>query len=116
MRVLLTGNTTFKLANFREGLIRRILAEGHRVMIVAPPDEYVEKICAMGCDFIPVRMDRNGTSPLAEARLLFSIFNVIRETRPDVVFSYTIKNNIYGGIACRQSRYSFCPECHWPGA
>lgn len=110
MRVLLTGNTTFKLANFREGLIRRLLADGHRVMIVAPPDEYVEKIRALGCDFIPVQMDRNGTSPLAEARLLFSIFNVIRRARPDVVFGYTIKNNIYGGIACRGLGIPFVPN------
>lgn len=110
MHVLLTGNTTFKLANFREGLIRRLLADGHRVTVVAPPDEYVEKIRALGCDFVPVQMDRNGTSPIAEARLLFSIFNVIRRTRPDVVFSYTIKNNIYGGIACRGLHIPFIPN------
>ena len=110
MHVLLTGNTTFKLANFREGLIRRVLADGHRVTVVAPPDEYVEKIRALGCDVIPVRMDRNGTAPLAEARLLFAIFNVIRRARPDVVFSYTIKNNIYGGITCRGLGIPFVPN------
>ncbi len=110
MHVLLTGNTTFKLANFREGLIRRILADGHRVTVVAPPDEYVEKTRALGCDFVPLQMDRNGTSPIAEARLLFSILNVIRRARPDVVFSYTIKNNIYGGIACRGLGIPFVPN------
>lgn len=110
MHVLLTGNTTFKLANFREGLIRRIVADGHRVTVVAPPDEYVAKIRALGCDFLPVQMDRNGTSPLAEARLLFSIFNVIRRSRPDVVFGYTIKNNIYGGIACQILGIPFVPN------
>ena len=110
MHVLLTGNTAFKLANFREGLIRRILADGHRVTVVAPPDEYVEKIRALGCEFFPVQMDRNGTSPIAEARLLFSIFKVIRRARPEVVFSYTIKNNIYGGIACRGLGIPFVPN------
>ncbi len=110
MHVLLTGNTTFKLANFREGLILRLIADGHRVTIVAPPDEYVEKILTLGCDFVPLQMDRNGTSPIAEARLFFSIFNVIRRARPDVVFSYTIKNNIYGGIACRSLCIPFVPN------
>ncbi|MBD3680010.1 MAG: glycosyltransferase family 4 protein [Rhodobacteraceae bacterium] len=110
MHIVLTGNTTFKLANFREGLIRRLLDEGHRVTIVAPPDKYVEKIRALGCDFIPVQMDRNGTSPRAEARLLFSMFNAIRRARPDIVFSYTIKNNIYGGIACRGLGIPFVPN------
>jgi glycosyltransferase involved in cell wall biosynthesis len=110
MHILLTGNTTFKLANFREGLIRRVLAHGHRVTVVAPPDEYVEKIRALGCDFVPLQMDRNGASPIAEARLLLSIFDVIRRARPDVVFSYTIKNNIYSGIACRGLGIPFVPN------
>jgi glycosyltransferase involved in cell wall biosynthesis len=110
MHVLLTGNTTFKLANFREGLIRRLLADGHRVTVAAPPDEYVEKIQALGCDFVPLQMDRNGTSPISEARLLFSIFKVIRRAGPDVVLSYTIKNNIYSGIACRGLGISFVPN------
>lgn len=110
MRVLVTGNTTFKLANFREGLIRRTLADGHRVMVVAPPDEYVEKIRALGCDFLPLQMDRNGTYPMAEVRLLFSILKVMRRAQPDVVFSYTIKNNIYGGIACRILQIPFVPN------
>lgn len=110
MHVLLTGNTTFKLANFREGLIRRLVVEGHQVTVVAPPDEYVEKIRSLGCKFIPIKMDRNGTSPLAEARLLLSIFDVIRRLRPDVMFAYTIKNNIYGGIACRVLGVPFAPN------
>ncbi|EKX59225.1 Putative glycosyltransferase [Rhodobacter sp. AKP1] len=59
---------------------------------------------------MPLQMERNGTSPIAEARLLFSIFNVIRRARPDVVFSYTIKNNIYGGIACRALGVPFVPN------
>lgn len=110
MHILLTGNTTFKLANFREGLIRRLLADGHRVTIVAPPDEYVVKIRALGCDFVPLQMNRNGTSPIDEARLLLSIFNVFRRANPDIVFSYTIKNNIYGGIACRLLGIPFVPN------
>lgn len=110
MHVLLTGNTTFKLANFRESLIRRLLADGHRVTVVAPPDEYVMKIQALGCDFVPLQMDRNGASPISEARLLLSIFMVIRRTKPDVVFSYTIKNNIYSGIACRGLGIPFVPN------
>lgn len=110
MHILLTGNTTFKLANFREGLIRRLLADGHRVTVVAPPDKYLEKIQTLGCDFVPLQMDRNGTSPIAEARLLFSIFNVIRQARPHCVFGYTIKNNIYGGISCRALGIPFVPN------
>ncbi|KRB83124.1 glycosyl transferase family 1 [Sphingomonas sp. Root710] len=55
-------------------------------------------------------MDRNGTSPLAEFRLFVSLFWVIFIRRPDFVFSFTIKNNIYSGIACRILKIPFAPN------
>jgi glycosyltransferase involved in cell wall biosynthesis len=110
MHVLLTGNTTFKIANFREGLVRRLLANGHQVTVCAPPDDYVGQLLGIGCRFIPIKMDRNGTSPLAEMRCLLSIFNALRRSRPNFVFGYTIKNNIYAGLACRVLRIPFVPN------
>lgn len=110
MHILLTGNTAFKLANFREGLLRVLVTQGHRVTVVAPPDEYVKKLYDLGCDFVPLRMDRNGTSAGAEAQLLLSIFFILRRMRPDVVLSYTIKNNIYCGMACRTLGIPFVPN------
>lgn len=101
MHIVLTGNTTFKLANFRAGLLRRLIADGHQVTVLAPPDDYVGTVHDMGCDFVPLRMDRNGTSPVAELALLMSIFRTMRRLRPQFVFGYTIKNNIYAGLACR---------------
>lgn len=101
MHILLTGNTTFKLANFRAGLISRLIKDGHRVTVMAPPDDYVATIRQMGCDFAPLDMDRNGVSPLAEMRLFYTIFLNLYHKRPSFVFSYTIKNNIYSGLACR---------------
>ena len=108
--IVLTGNTGFKIANFRAGLIRALIAQGHRVTVVAPPDGYFDPLKAMGCAVVPITMDRNGTSPLAEARLAAQILVVLRRLRPDMVFSYTIKNNIYAGLACRLLGIPFAPN------
>ena len=110
MNIVLTGNTTFKLANFRQGLIRRLIAEGHRVIILAPEDDYVAEVRALGCDHVSLDMDRNGTSPPAEAKLLAEIYRKLKRLKPDLVFSYTIKNNIYCGLACRGLRIPFVPN------
>lgn len=110
LHVLLTGNTTFKIANFRQGLIRRLLAEGHRVSVLSPPDEYVGMIRALGCSYVPLALDRKGTSPVAEASLLIAIAVHLRRMRPDVVLSYTIKNNLYAGIVCRMLGIPFVPN------
>jgi glycosyltransferase involved in cell wall biosynthesis len=110
MHILLTGNTTFKLVNFRQGLIRELLCNGHRVTVLSPPDDYVPEIQAMGCDYVALPMDRNGTSVIAEASLLLEMVRCLRKIRPNAVFSYTIKNNIYGGLACRILGIPFVPN------
>lgn len=110
MRIVLTGNTCFKLANFREGLIYALLARGCEVLILAPADGYQEKLEAMGCIVHDLPMDRNGISPFAEAALLWRIFTFLKRERPSMVFGYTIKNNIYAGMACRWLGISFVPN------
>lgn len=110
MRILLTGNTCFKIANFRAGLIGVLQRLGHEVVVLAPHDDYLPKLVAMGCKVHDLPMDRNGTSPLVEAALLMRIHRTIRRLRPDIVFGYTIKNNIYAGLSCRWLGIPFVPN------
>lgn len=110
MRVMLTGNTSFKLANFREGLIKRLVSDGHSVIVVAPKDSYSQQLIEMGCEFVPIKMKRNGTSPFSEIKLLISIFWRIKSVSPDIVLSFTIKNNIYAGISTRILNTVFVPN------
>ena len=37
---------------------------------------------------------------MKELKLLLNYIRLMRETKPDMVFTYTIKPNIYGGMAC----------------
>lgn len=110
MHVFFSGNTTFKIANFREGLIRRLVDEGHQVTVCAPPDEYVGKIREMGCAYLPLKMNRNGTAPLEELKLLLTVYRGLRQSHPDIVFGFTIKNNIYSGLACRLLKIPMIPN------
>ena len=110
MRILLTGNTCFKIANFREGLVRTLQAEGHEVMVLAPLDDYGTNLLALGVTLYDLPMNRNGTSPIPEARVLWRIFAFLWRERPSIVFSYTIKNNIYAGLACRSLSIPFIPN------
>lgn len=38
MRIILTGNTCFKIASFREGLVRALISCRHEVVVVDPID------------------------------------------------------------------------------
>lgn len=110
MHVLLTGNTSFKIANFRAGLIHALHADGHTLSVLAPEDEYTPTLKQMGCQFIPLKMSRNGTNPFDEWHMLRMIDATIKRIQPDFVFGYTIKNNIYAGLSCRRRHVPFVPN------
>lgn len=108
--VLLTGNTTFKLANFRESLIRTLIAENYKVTVLSPRDSYVSKIYEMGCEYVPLTLNRNTMNPFSYLLTLVQMFVEIRRTNPDIIFSYTIVNNIFAGIVCRFLGKTFVPN------
>src|SRR5690554_832769 len=101
MKILLLANSGFKLANFRNGLIRELVADGHDLVAAVPPDAHTAKLRQMGVRVIDLPMDATGTSPLREALLLSRIFRILRRERPNVVLGYTIKPNIYGALSAR---------------
>jgi glycosyltransferase involved in cell wall biosynthesis len=110
MHVLITANTAWNLVNFRRGLIAAFLADGHRVTVLAPPDAQSPVLETMGCRVIALQMDRKGLSPLRDLGLLARLTRHFRRERPDVVLSYTIKNNIFGAFAARRLGIAFLPN------
>lgn len=110
MHILLTGNSSFILSNFRAGLIRALIADGHRLSALAPEDDHAADLRGLGCRVVPLRIDRTGTNPAAEAALLARVFRALRRERPDAVLSYTIKNNIYGALAANRLGIPFLPN------
>ena len=101
-KILMLGNSEIVIYNFRLELVERLLADGHEVIISSPPGEKIEKLVEMGCVHDSVEIDRRGTNPVSEIRLLVHYYKLIKKVQPDIVFSYTIKPNIYGALAARK--------------
>jgi len=55
----------------------------------------------MGCHFWETPIDRRGINPVTDAKLLLRYLQLLRQVKPDLVITYTIKPNVYGGMACR---------------
>ena len=87
--------------NFRKELVERLLEDGYEVIISSPYGERIDDLVQMGCKYIEATLSRHGTNILEELKLLTHYRKIIKEVKPDVVLSYTIKPNIYGGMACR---------------
>src|SRR6266567_1505797 len=75
-RIVISTNSAWNIANFRAGLIRALKAEGCDVIAVAPRDVYAERLLAIGCRFIPLKMDNKGTNPFTDAGLLLRYFRL----------------------------------------
>lgn len=100
MKVMILANNDVGLYKFRKELIEE-LNKNHEVFICLPYGEFVDNLAAMGCKFIPCELlDRHGTNPIKELKLIVWYKNTLKKYKPDIVFTYTIKPNVYGGYAC----------------
>jgi glycosyltransferase involved in cell wall biosynthesis len=97
--VVVSINTTWNIANFRSELIRRLQAEGFRIVAISPPDMHVAALEEMGVAHVPIYIDNKGLSPLRDLRLLVDYWRILRRLRPVSYLGWTIKPNIYGSLA-----------------
>lgn len=109
MHIVLTVNAAWNLTNFRAPLIRYLLDQGHRVTILAPQDPAFETLSDWGCDCVHLEMDVEGLSPRRDFALMRRMRRQFRALNPDVILSFTIKNNLFGAIAARPLRIPFVP-------
>jgi len=98
-KIVIALNTSWNLVNFRSGLIRALIDAGFEIVAVAPPDDFVPQLRALGCRYEPMPMDNKGTHPGRDLLLFFRFLNLLRRERPNVFLGYTIKPNIYGSLA-----------------
>lgn len=98
-KVIIALNTAWNLVNFRSGLIKALIAEGYEVVAVAPKDEFAPRLKFLGCRFISLPMDNQGTHPGRDLLLFFRFFLLLRRERPAVFLGYTVKPNVYGSVA-----------------
>ena len=103
-KILIALNTAWNLVNFRAGLIRALVAAGYEVVAVAPPDEYAARLPALGCRYVPLPMDNQGTHPGRDLLLLWRFYWLLRRERPAAFLGYTVKPNVYGSLAAHVLR------------
>ena len=110
MHILMTVNAAWNIWNFRRPLVEALAADGHRVMVLAPPDDAVSELKQLGCRVRPLEMSVKGLNPIEDLKLQRRFGRIFREERPDAVLSYTIKNNIFGARAARPADVPFIPN------
>jgi len=103
-KIMISVNTAWNIYNFRSGLIKALVSQGHQVIAVATRDEYAYRLSDLGCRFIDMPMDSNGTHPGRDLSLMLRYFRVLRLESPLVYLGYTVKPNVYGSMAAHMLR------------
>jgi glycosyltransferase involved in cell wall biosynthesis len=106
----MTANATWNIWNFRRPVVEALLADGNRVTVLAPLDDAVRDLEHLGCRVRPLTMSVKGLNPLEDLKLQCRFKRIFREEEPDVVLSYTIKNNVFGAQAARSVGVPFLPN------
>ena len=103
MKVLVVASLAESLVNFRGPLIKAFQERGFDVHVAAPDfsSSHETRIVleSKGITTHQITMSRTGMNPLADARCLWSLWVLMLNIRPDVMFAYTIKPAIYGALA-----------------
>ena len=100
-KLLIVANHFATIYKFRKELVSKLVEEGYDVIISLPFSPDVEKIKALGVRVVDTNVDRKSLNPIKDLKLLNDYKNLIKAEKPDLVLAYTIKCNIYGGMACR---------------
>jgi len=99
--IAICSNTSWYLYNFRMGLIKALQEQGYRIVLIAPKDDYSDRLEGLGCKHYNIDIDNKGTNPIEDTKLLYQFYQLFKTIKPDMLLIYTIKPNIYGGIVSK---------------
>lgn len=97
--ILILANKQTTIINFRLEVVAALVKEGYKVYVSLPDGDRLNEIEAVGAKVIRTQFEKNGTNPVEDFKLMLTYKRLIKETKADIVLTYTIKPNVYGGMA-----------------
>ncbi len=105
-RILILANHSGGLHDFRKDLIAELKKHAN-VTVAVPHNDRWEELHKLADRVIELPVDRRGRNPLHDSNLFQQYRAMLKEVKPDLVLTYTIKPNIYGGLACRMAHIPY---------
>lgn len=111
MRILILSNLTSYTYNFRYEILQAFIDDGHDVVVACHNDDEgkQKELESLGCRMVEVPFNGKGTKPNEELKLLNTYKKLVKQQNPAIVFTFTIKMNLYGGLAAKKYKVPFVP-------
>ncbi len=103
------SNSSWYLRNFRSPTLLSFL-EVDDVVCMTPAEREDLMLGDLGCRTKSIYLDATGTNPFKEVVSLFSILFSLAVQRPEVVYSFNPKTNLYSLICCWLLRIPCVPN------
>lgn len=105
-KIIVLANSSDGLYGFRKELLSA-LGQDFEIIVSVPNNGRFSELAQLGCTIVETPVDRRGINPKTDAKLFVRYWKLLQKEKPDLVITYTIKPNIYGGIACRLLRIPY---------
>lgn len=106
-RILILSNSSSGLYEFRNEVVEDLLRDQEVYISLPDEDAYTKILADEGCHIFHTGFNRRGMNPIKDAILMLRYISLIRRIGPRMVLTYTIKPNIYGGMACRLTHTNY---------
>jgi glycosyltransferase involved in cell wall biosynthesis len=97
--IAFVSNSAWSVYNFRLDVIMHLLERGYEILVLAPDDEYSRYLRQLNCKFIPLHFNNKTENPIEDYFFFRQLKKLYRQHRPDFIFHYVAKPNIYGSLA-----------------
>ena len=106
-KVLILSNHFATIYKFRRELVESLVTRGYEVVVSLPKSDDNEEIKSLGVRIVETYVDRKSLNPIKDIKLFLDYLKLIKIEKPDITIGYTIKPNIYGGMASRIRKTPF---------
>ncbi|HKP31807.1 MAG TPA: glycosyltransferase, partial [Chitinophagaceae bacterium] len=100
--IAFVSSNAWSVYNFRVDVIRHFIKNGYKVLVIAPDDGNSELLIAEGCMYENVDFNNKSENHISDLSLYRQLKVLYEKHKPDFIFHYVIKPNIYGSLAARK--------------
>lgn len=99
--ILFVVTEDWYFCSHRLPLAKAALVEGFTVSVVTQVNHHGEIIESAGIKLLPVTFGRSGRNPFRDIKTIWSLYQIYRKERPDLLHHVSLKPVLYGSIAAR---------------
>jgi glycosyltransferase involved in cell wall biosynthesis len=101
-KLLFVSNSCWSLYNFRRDIIEYFSKAGYEIHVAASKDDFAMLLVNIGCKVHDIQFNNRRLNPIEDLQLFYTLKSIYKNVRPDLIFHYVVKPNIYGSIAASQ--------------